>query len=80
MHSLPDAAHLQSQISIQLALAELATVDKIRAMHRDLEKLYRAQLVAVVLAEKLATQTPSSSAGPLRTPSPAMGQRVAQYG
>lgn len=48
------AAHLQHQIEAQLELAALATLDKIRAMHEDLEKLYRAQLVAVLLAERLA--------------------------
>lgn len=47
------AAHLQHQIEAQLELAALATLDKIRAMHEDLEKLYRAQLVAVLLAERL---------------------------
>ncbi len=54
MHRSSLAAHLQSQIETQLALAALATVDRIRAMHEDLEKLYRSQLVAVVLAERLA--------------------------
>ncbi|MEG3177126.1 hypothetical protein U1872_12865 [Sphingomonas sp. RB3P16] len=52
MHRSSLTAHLQSQIETQLALAALATVDRIRAMHEDLEKLYRTQLVAVVLAER----------------------------
>ncbi|QBM77377.1 hypothetical protein E2E30_17590 [Sphingomonas sp. AAP5] len=48
------AAHLQHQINTQLELAGLALCDSIRAMHEDLEKLYRSQLVALVLAEQLA--------------------------
>lgn len=47
------AAHLQHQIDTQLELAGLALCDSIRAMHEDLEKLYRSQLVALVLAERL---------------------------
>ncbi|WP_010184805.1 hypothetical protein [Sphingomonas sp. PAMC 26605] len=48
------AAHLQHQIDTQLELAGLARCDAIRALHEDLEKLYRLRLVALVLAERLA--------------------------
>lgn len=46
-------AHLQHQIETQLELAGLAACDAIRAMHEDLEKLYRARLVAAMLAQRL---------------------------
>lgn len=59
------AAHLQHQIDTQLELAGLARCDAIRALHEDLEKLYRVRLVALVLAERLdwARRTRSPEAG-----------------
>lgn len=47
------AVHLRHQIDTQLELASLAPCDAIRAMHEDLEKLYRTRLVALLLAERL---------------------------
>ena len=47
------ASDVQHQITVQMELADLATVYEIRLMHEDLEQLYRTKLVALVLAEAL---------------------------
>ena len=47
------ASDVKHQITVQMELADLATVYEIRLMHEDLEQLYRTQLVALVLAEAL---------------------------
>lgn len=52
------AVHLQHQIDTQLELAALAPCDAIRAMHQDLEKLYRARLVAVIMRQRLTPPMP----------------------
>ncbi len=57
MHLATDPAHIQNQIEVQIALAAMAAIDKIRAMHEDLERLYRSQLIALVTAERLAAST-----------------------
>lgn len=49
----PNASDIEHQITIQMELAGLTTVDDIRSMHEDLERLYRTQLVALALAEAL---------------------------
>lgn len=49
----PNASDIEHQITIQVQLAGLTTVDDIRSMHEDLEQLYRTQLVALALAEAL---------------------------
>ena len=54
MNQRAESFRVQQQIEAQIELAHLATVDDIRAMHRDLEALYRTQLVALLLAERLA--------------------------
>ncbi|MGY2734781.1 hypothetical protein [Sphingomonas sp. UYP23] len=60
------AAYLQHQIDTQLELAGLAPCDAIRAMHEDLEKLHRARLVALVLAERLERARERRSPGVTR--------------
>lgn len=60
------AAHLQHQIDTHLELADLAPCDAIRAMHEDLEKLYRARLVALVLAQRLEQARATRSPGVTR--------------
>lgn len=62
------AAQLHHQIDTQLELAGLAACDAIRAMHEDLEKLHRARLVALLLAERLelAAQADLSDEGRAR--------------
>ena len=53
MGYLPSASDIEHQITIQMELAALTTVNDIRSMHEDLERLYRTQLVALVVAEAL---------------------------
>jgi len=40
----------------QVALAEIAQTEEVRAVHRALEQLYRTQLVAMELAERLMAE------------------------
>lgn len=49
----PKASDIEDQITIQMELAGLATINAIRSMHKDLEQLYRTQLAALVLDEAL---------------------------
>ncbi|MBI0476233.1 hypothetical protein D9601_12835 [Sphingomonas sp. MA1305] len=44
---------VQRSVDDQLALAELATCESVKAMHQELAALYRAQLVCLLAAEVL---------------------------
>lgn len=48
-----DNSHLQSLIEDQASLARIAVSPEVRAMHLELEALYRSQLICALSSEKL---------------------------
>jgi hypothetical protein len=63
-----DPAYVRNQIEVQVELAALTEIGRIRAMHQDLETLYRSQLVALLTAEQFGVSADQDRCDKAATP------------